>query len=42
MNQIKTMSMNDLLSMKIPMNPAASPQQKRPRKSSHPEIKVEA
>lgn len=32
--------MNDLLSMKIPMNPGS--QQKRPRKASHPEIKVEA
>jgi len=40
MTQIKTMSMNDLLSMKIPMNPGAGSQQKRPRKSSHPEIKV--
>lgn len=42
MNLIKKMSINDLLSMKIPMNPAASPQIKKPRKSSHPEIKVEA
>ncbi len=39
MTQIKTMNINDLLSMKIPMNPGVS--KKKVRKNSEPDINVE-